>query len=175
VRSRTCSTPCDLRYALAEADASFKSTMQACGTDWVALSNGRGGVAGSPTVREAERLELSYHHRFGVIVPSTVTTRLLRRVGPRSQAAGRRGGEYKGRPLFETEGQGFRSCPQATSLFSQTKTQRLIGTTCGATPLVRFWGRLCLGSSRGHGGGLWGRNMKLITRMSMRMRNGMGT
>ena len=34
--------PRDLRYALAEADASFKLTMQARGTDWVALSNGRG-------------------------------------------------------------------------------------------------------------------------------------
>ena len=51
VRSKTCSTPRDLRYALAEADASFKSNMQARGTDWVARSNGRGQIARSPTVK----------------------------------------------------------------------------------------------------------------------------
>ena len=45
-----------------------------------ALSNGRGQIAGSPTVKEVERLELSYHPRFGVIVSNAVTTRLLRRV-----------------------------------------------------------------------------------------------
>ena len=53
--------------------------MHARGTDWVALSNGRGQIAGSPTVKEVERLELSYHLRLGVIVSNTVTTRLLRR------------------------------------------------------------------------------------------------
>ena len=57
VRSKTCSTPRDLRYALAEADASFKSTMQARGTDWVARSNGRWQIARSPTVKP---LDLSY-------------------------------------------------------------------------------------------------------------------
>ena len=41
VRSKACSTPRDLWCALAEADASFKSTMQARDTGWVALSNGR--------------------------------------------------------------------------------------------------------------------------------------
>ena len=51
MRSKTCSTPRDLRYALAEADASFKSNMQARGTDWVARSNGRGQIARSPTVK----------------------------------------------------------------------------------------------------------------------------
>ena len=60
VRSKTCSTPRDLRYALAEADASFKSTTQARGTDWVARSNGRGQIARSLTVKEVKPLELSY-------------------------------------------------------------------------------------------------------------------
>ena len=59
-RSKTCSTPRDLRYALADADASFKSTMQARGTDWVALSNGRGQIARSPTAKEVKPLELSH-------------------------------------------------------------------------------------------------------------------
>ena len=40
-RSKACSTPRDLRYALAEADASFKSAIQARGTDEMARSNGR--------------------------------------------------------------------------------------------------------------------------------------
>ena len=51
------------RYALAEeadADASLKSTMQARGTDCVALSNGRGQIARSPAVKEIKPLELSY-------------------------------------------------------------------------------------------------------------------
>ena len=47
-----------------EADASFKSTMQARSTDWVALSNGRGQIARSPAVKDSKRsnkpLELSY-------------------------------------------------------------------------------------------------------------------
>ena len=57
-----CSTSRDLRYALAEADAdsSFKSTMQTRDADWVALSNGRGQVARSPTVKEVKPLDLSY-------------------------------------------------------------------------------------------------------------------
>ena len=61
-----------LHFVLAWADASFKSTMQARGTGRVALSNGRGQIAGSPTTKEVERLELSYHLRFGVIASSTV-------------------------------------------------------------------------------------------------------
>ena len=53
--------------------------MQTRGMDWVALSNGRGQIAGSPAVKEVECLELSSHLRFDVIVSNTVTTRLLRR------------------------------------------------------------------------------------------------
>ena len=48
----TATRPC--RYALAEADASFESTMQARGTDWVARSNSRGQIARSPTVKEVK-------------------------------------------------------------------------------------------------------------------------
>ena len=65
MRSKTCSTPRDLRYALAEADASFKSTMQARGTDWVALSNGRGQIARSPTDKEVKPPQISvWRHRI---------------------------------------------------------------------------------------------------------------
>ena len=59
----TRSSAFGLRYALAEADASFKSTMQARGTGWVALSNGRGQIARSPTVKEVDRLNF---HKISV-------------------------------------------------------------------------------------------------------------
>ena len=77
VRSETCSTPRDLRCALAEADASFTSTMQARGTDWVARRNGCGQIARSPTAKRLNPLELSYlsqiwrhriHHGYHSIV-----------------------------------------------------------------------------------------------------------
>ena len=74
-----CSTPRDLRYALAAADASFKSTMQARGMDWVARSNGRGQIARSTTVEEAKPPWTFISLRFGVIASTTVATRLLRR------------------------------------------------------------------------------------------------
>ena len=74
MRSKTCSTPRDLRYALAEADASFKPTMQARGTDRVALSNGRGQIAGSPTVK---RLNALNFHIISDLAPSYPTRPLL--------------------------------------------------------------------------------------------------
>ena len=42
------------------ADVSSKSTTQARGTGWVALSNGRGQIARSPTAKEARPYGLSY-------------------------------------------------------------------------------------------------------------------
>ena len=48
-RSKACSAPCDLRYAHAGLGASFKPTAQACDTDGMARSNGRGQIARSPT------------------------------------------------------------------------------------------------------------------------------
>ena len=70
MKSKTCSTPRDLRYALAEADASFKSTMQARGTDWVALSNGHGQIARSPAVKEVKPLELSHLSDLASLYPT---------------------------------------------------------------------------------------------------------
>ena len=85
MRSKTCSTPRDLRYALAEADASFKSNMQARGTDWVARSNGRGQIARSPTVKPLgfsylSDLASSYPPRLPLeccaVIPSNVDSSL---------------------------------------------------------------------------------------------------
>ena len=109
VRSKTCSMPHDLRHALAEADASFKSTMQARGTDWAALSNGRGQVAGSPTVKRLNALNFyiisdlasSYPTRFyhSIVAPWDTSSRVRscrrrpnHRVVASNATAGRQGG-----------------------------------------------------------------------------------
>ena len=98
--SKTRSTPRDLRYALAEADASFKSIMQARGTDCVALSNGRGQIARSPTAEEVNPLNFHKISSLASSYPSntTVTTRLLRRGGRwRVVCRVRRGAQRGGR------------------------------------------------------------------------------
>ena len=59
--SEACSTPRDLQYTLAEADASFKSAIQSRGTDGMVWCNGRGQVARSPTDASQATLIVTCH------------------------------------------------------------------------------------------------------------------